>query len=458
MWFLSFTKLLACLVVVTSLWGCAAPYEIIPTASGLPTSARLMADTERLAIPPDLRTRLDAVIAKSGALAENGGAHRQFIGQMLDPRAMLQRDLLAAVLEWAGEKPSNERLMLQTRQLQAVPRYEVAQTKSVEEESPSLLEHPKVQFGAGVAAGAAIGAVPLGPYAADIAIHLEVLPTGTYYARVGRTCGEFISGVGQMIVGCAGMSSGVGISGTGSGAVLGIPLVAASYALYANGASTASHALHDAGQLWREGPPPDAAPAPQPEIRLLQKSKPATKQAPTQTTAAPAKPAPTPEAAPAKPAQTAPVETSTTTYNRTTKVTESRTASGTTTTTRPRVNGKPSGDGAKDVAKGAKRGPKTDPEAPHNAARRKDAEKLKAEGNKIIAGGGEAKEVLVPTRGGKKAGRRPDTIIETPTKERRGRNYGRTNADGTPVKREQEALDDLNNYGKLPTDFVPYDR
>jgi hypothetical protein len=33
-----------------------------------------------------------------------------------------------------------------------------------------------------------------------------------------------------------------------------------------------------------------------------------------------------------------------------------------------------------------------------------------------------------------------------------------THQDLTPVKREQEALEDLNKHGDVPTDFVPYDR
>lgn len=457
---LTLSRLLVCLAVLTSLWGCAPQYVIIPSASGLPTSAQVEAEKRRYAIPPDLRARLDAVLAKSGSLAENGGAHRRFVGQMLDPRAMLQRDLLAAVLEWAAEKPADERLTLQTRQIQAVPRYEVVQPDATEKD-PSTLRDPKVDFGAGAAAGAAIAGVPLGPFAADVAIELNVLPNGTYWGRVGRTCGEFVSGVGQMIVGCAGMSGGVGASGTGGGSIVGVPLVAASYALALNGASSAAHAMSEAGQLWREGPPPDVDPAPQPEIKLLQKSKPAAKQAPTQTTATPARPAPTPQAAPAKPAPAkpaAPIETQTTTFDRSTGVTTTTKASGTTTETRPRVKGKPSGDATKDVAKGAKRGPKTDPDAPHNAAVRKEAEKLKAEGNEIFAGGRVRKEQLIDTKGGKKDGRRPDIIYGKPGETPRGRNVGKTNADGTPVKREREALDDLNKHSDTPTDFVPYDR
>ena len=106
---------------------------------------------------------------------------------------------------------------------------------------------------------------------------------------------------------------------------------------------------------------------------------------------------------------------------------------------------------------GAKRGPKTDPNAPHNAKIRSEAERLKSEGNTIIAGGG-GKEGLVPTPGGVKEGRRPDVLYETPNGDKRGLNVGKTQADGTPIKREREALKDLNGAGGLPTDYVPYDK
>jgi RHS repeat-associated protein len=110
--------------------------------------------------------------------------------------------------------------------------------------------------------------------------------------------------------------------------------------------------------------------------------------------------------------------------------------------------------------KGKKRGPKTDPNAPHNKKIRETAEKLKGEGNRIIAGGQQEglPEAVIPTPGGKKSQRRPDIIYETPTGERRGVNVGLTQADGvTPVKREREAIQDLTTKGGLPMDdFVPY--
>ena len=106
----------------------------------------------------------------------------------------------------------------------------------------------------------------------------------------------------------------------------------------------------------------------------------------------------------------------------------------------------------------AKRGPKTDPNEPHNATIRREGERLEAEGNTIVAGGGRLKERLVPTPGGLKNGRRPDILYRTPgpASELRGTNIGKVNARDMPIPREQEALDDLSGPGGLPMTFVRY--
>ena len=111
---------------------------------------------------------------------------------------------------------------------------------------------------------------------------------------------------------------------------------------------------------------------------------------------------------------------------------------------------------AKKGGKGKKRGPKTDPKAPHNAKIRAEANKLQRKGNTILAGGGRAKEKLIPTPGGQKDGRRPDILYRTKKGELRGRNVGKVDASGQPVTRERTALADLNGPGGLPTDFVAY--
>lgn len=52
--------------------------------------------------------------------------------------------------------------------------------------------------------------------------------------------------------------------------------------------------------------------------------------------------------------------------------------------------------------------------SPGNAAIRAEGDKLVAEGNTIVSGGGREKEQLIRTPGGQKTGRRPDIIYETP--------------------------------------------
>lgn len=111
-----------------------------------------------------------------------------------------------------------------------------------------------------------------------------------------------------------------------------------------------------------------------------------------------------------------------------------------------------------DSAKAAvKRGPKTDPSAPHNAKIKEIAAGLEEQGNKILAGGG-SKERAIATEGGVKQSRRPDILYETPNGQVKAVNVGRTKSDGTPVTREIQAKQDLENKAGIPTDFVPYDR
>lgn len=103
----------------------------------------------------------------------------------------------------------------------------------------------------------------------------------------------------------------------------------------------------------------------------------------------------------------------------------------------------------------AKRGPKPRGTGAHNKKIEELAECIEDDGGKIIAGGGKGrKERLIKTLGGKKEGRRPDLIYQMPNCEPCAINVGWTRADGTPVPRELDALDDLNKRGKLPTKFV----
>lgn len=109
------------------------------------------------------------------------------------------------------------------------------------------------------------------------------------------------------------------------------------------------------------------------------------------------------------------------------------------------------------VTQSRKRGPSTDPDAPHNAKIREIGARIKDEDGEILAGGGLLPEKVVPTPGGHKNSRRPDIIYRDCEGNLCGINVGRTKADGSPVTREQKALEDLNVHGGLPTTFERYD-
>jgi hypothetical protein len=96
--------------------------------------------------------------------------------------------------------------------------------------------------------------------------------------------------------------------------------------------------------------------------------------------------------------------------------------------------------------------------APHNRTIRELGDALEGLGHRIEAGGGRTPhlpERVIQTPGGHRSTRRPDILYRTPEGELRGINVGRTRADGTPVRREVRALEDLNGPGNLPTIFVP---
>ena len=91
----------------------------------------------------------------------------------------------------------------------------------------------------------------------------------------------------------------------------------------------------------------------------------------------------------------------------------------------------------------AKRGPIPGGAGPHNATIAQWGREAVEAGGIVIAGGGVRKETLIPTPGGQRQGRRPDIIIEQKDGKIVYGNVGRTKADGTPVAREVNAMDDL---------------
>ena len=90
----------------------------------------------------------------------------------------------------------------------------------------------------------------------------------------------------------------------------------------------------------------------------------------------------------------------------------------------------------------------------HRAAVAKSAEKTKAQGGTIEAGGG-GPEKRVNTPGGKKQYRYPDIIARDANGNLIYENVGKTNKNGQPVKRERDAMRDLERTQNGEVRFTP---
>ncbi len=276
-----FVALFACVWVASLTTGCAASYEIKATASYLPSQAEM----DRLAVPADLLAKLNRILAESGKTAENERPDPRYIAQSAGRFANVEQKLVFALLQWGVDK------YVESKQPAKAP-----EPAPVVAAKPLTREDPRVQVALGAVGGAALGAVPFGSVGADVAIELHILPNGTYWAQVGRACGEIGIGLAQIAVACTGVGAGIGVSGTGAGAAVGLPLIAESPVIGYNGLLTTANGFRHAQQLAQEGPPsaPDVA---TPEL-LRPPRKPAT---PAQ---APVAAAPAPK--PAAPAQVKP--------------------------------------------------------------------------------------------------------------------------------------------------------
>ncbi|MBK9260317.1 MAG: hypothetical protein IPM54_10820 [Polyangiaceae bacterium] len=245
--------------------------------------ARCKRDAE-LSMPAELRATLTAILAQS--CRDNARPDPRYAGQTYrDPLQQLETKLLVAALRWAGEQLAEPRVIPpQPREILPLPKLVVQ--KPVAQDDALSLEDPRVQFGGGLVSGGASGAVPFGSAGAEVAIQLRLLPKGTYWAQVGRACGEIAVGTGQIVLGCTGMGAGAGMSSTGGGAIVGVPIAAGSFAIATNGCATLANGVRNAGQLLSEGAPPDAPPAPS-QVKLLEpKAKPSAQAPPPQGSAA----------------------------------------------------------------------------------------------------------------------------------------------------------------------------
>lgn len=292
------------------------PYKKISCRANPSSSeARLPVGLEPIRMTPTMRDalvgvlieeRLRVPIVEGEESASIEG--KRFLGQVtpagLGPRAV-----------YSPEAVDEVGRMLRDAIRNGVPRVQNGSNEAI-----SILDTSKMQVVGGLAAGATIGVVPGGWLVSTALQASPNVPKPTREFTVGQSIGEMGSGALQMFIGGGGTIGGFGLSGTGGGAIVGVPVCAAGVALMANGAATFLHGattlvitickwddlpkVADAQPLAAVAPkdaapsaPPPASPGPAPAP-----VKPAPAPAP-----APVKPAPTPVAAPVKPVVAAPV-------------------------------------------------------------------------------------------------------------------------------------------------------
>src|SRR6266511_3172204 len=111
---------------------------------------------------------------------------------------------------------------------------------------------------------------------------------------------------------------------------------------------------------------------------------------------------------------------------------------------------------AKAVKVGAKTGPKPKGTGPHNKKIEEVAKSVK-DGQVIAGGQGPLPEAVIPTPGGLKSVRRPDILVRRPDGSVYGINVGkRSLRTGAMIKREAEAIADLEKFGDIEMHFAPY--
>lgn len=94
----------------------------------------------------------------------------------------------------------------------------------------------------------------------------------------------------------------------------------------------------------------------------------------------------------------------------------------------------------------------------HRAKVAERTSELQAQGHKIEGGGGQKPELAVKDPNTGKVVRYPDITTTDPVGETHYENVGKTNKRGDPVKRERDALNDIENTTGSKPGFTPYDR
>jgi hypothetical protein len=251
-----------------------APEDVEDGESRFQTMVRISTDVHR---------ELRSIVEQTCKTAERQRTDRLYVGQQTRKKNLIVLGV---------PTPPEQAQILRLLGLERIPDPGPPRPRSVTQQ---LLDTPDGQRLIGLGRGTITGVIPGGTIAVDLAREAHLLPEGTRIERITEACAEFGVGVVEIVVGCTGIAAGTGISGTGAGAPVGVPVLVGSVVLATAGVANCGNSIrHLTIELWRSD-----------EGDALVPSSPPSQPAPAAPTAQTAKPAPTPTPAAATPAATA---------------------------------------------------------------------------------------------------------------------------------------------------------
>jgi hypothetical protein len=133
------------------------------------------------------------------------------------------------------------------------------------DDSGNVIDTPGGQLVGGFAGGVMAGAAPGGAVITQAMIDNGILPKGTREARLGKALGEIGVGAAQTFIGVDGAIIGSGLTLTGGGAAVGVPVCIGGVALATNGAITFCNGVKSLAIVlckWEDEQPVSATNAP----------------------------------------------------------------------------------------------------------------------------------------------------------------------------------------------------
>jgi len=248
-----------------------APEDVEEGASGVMSVVRISTPVHR---------ELTSMVEQTCKTVTLEKTNRVYVGQQLGGNR--------ALLLGRGN-PQFEARVAEILGLERIPEIESSGPRTITQQLRDTTEGQRV---VGMARGGTKAFIPGGTIAVDLARGANLLGEGTRTERIAEYSAELGVGIAQVLVGCTGIVAGTGISGTGGGAPVGVPVLAGSLVLTVAGTANVTNSIrHLTIELWRSD-----------DSDAMVSSSPPSESAPAAPAPQAAKPAPKPEPVAATPA------------------------------------------------------------------------------------------------------------------------------------------------------------